>query len=159
MLMSAFNTRLRLIGLLSLAVGFAAPASAQTPVTGKLLVTVVDQSGGVLPAAQVTVVGQEAATQEVALAPVVTSDVGVATIEALSLGRYTLQVAFPGFETQTVRDVRVRAGDNRRCSAPGRRTGADYLCPRCAHRATVPSVRSFGSCAETKPCLTQAPTP
>ena len=104
----------RRTGLVCVLLGFAAAASAQTPATGTLLVTVVDQSGGVLPGASVAIVGQEDATQKVALVPVAASDAGLATLMSLPPGRYTLNVQFPGFEPQTVRDVRVRAGDNRR---------------------------------------------
>jgi hypothetical protein len=90
-------------------------ATAQTAAArGKLLVTVVDQTGAVLPAAAVTVTGQEDATRAVAVAPLVASDSGVATADNLVVGRYTLQVEFAGFETAVIRDVRVRAGDNRR---------------------------------------------
>ena len=104
----------RLVALCALVLGFAASANAQTPATGRLLITVVDQSGGVLPGASVATEGQEDATQKVTLVPVVASDAGIAVFESLTPGRYTLRVEFPGFEPQTVRDVRVRAGDNRR---------------------------------------------
>jgi hypothetical protein len=90
------------------------PAAAQTTArSGRLLVTVVDQTGGVLPRATVTMAGQDESIQTVALTAVA-SDAGVATFEALAPGRYTLQVAFQGFETVVQRDVRVNAGDNRR---------------------------------------------
>jgi hypothetical protein len=93
----------------------AGVARAQAPSTrGKLLVTVVDQTGAVLPAAVVTAVGQEAATSGASVAPTPASDSGVATLENLVPGRYVLQVDFPGFESATIRDVRVRPGDNRR---------------------------------------------
>lgn len=93
----------------------ASVALAQTPPRrdGKLLVTVMDPTGGVLPGATVTIVGEEAATKAVAVAPAKTSDRGLATIEALALGRYTIQGEFPGFETGVLKDVRVRTGDNK----------------------------------------------
>lgn len=103
------------IVVVCLAVLAADAASAQTPSPkGRLLVTVVDQTGAVLPTAAVTLAGQDDQTRATALAPLVASDSGVATAEGLAPGRYTLQVEFPGFESATVRDVRVRAGDNRR---------------------------------------------
>jgi len=89
-------------------------AQTQTPATGRLVISVVDQSGGVLPGATVSVEGQEDATRKAAVAPVSASDAGLAVFEGLTLGRYILQVEFPGFEPQTVRDVRVQAGENRR---------------------------------------------
>jgi hypothetical protein len=101
--------------LVCLVLGAALPAAAQTPAqTGKLLVTVAGQTGAILPSATVTVVGQENATRLAPVAPMAASDLGLAAFDSLALGRYTVQVEFPGFETATVRDVRVRAGDNRR---------------------------------------------
>lgn len=103
------------IVVVCLAVLAADAASAQTPSPkGRLLITVVDQTGAVLPTAAVTLAGQDDQTRATALPPLVASDSGVATVEGLAPGRYTLQVEFPGFESATVRDVRVRAGDNRR---------------------------------------------
>ncbi len=93
----------------------ATPVWAQTPAaSGRLLVTVMDQTGGVLPTATVTIVGQEEATRASMVPPAVAAETGVATFGAIAQGRYTLQVEFPGFETATVRDVRVRAGETRR---------------------------------------------
>lgn len=111
------KTCIRMTGIVCLALTVIMPgkANAQTPqATGRLLVTVVDQTGAVLPTATVAIVGQEAATRASAVPPVTASDTGLATLEGLAQGRYTLQVEFPGFETATVRDVRVRAGDTRR---------------------------------------------
>jgi hypothetical protein len=95
----------------------ARPVKAQTPVAdtrGKLIVTVVDQTGGVIPNAIVTVTGEETATKAATVAPVATTAAGLVTIERLAPGRYTIQAEFPGFETVTVRDVRVRTGETKR---------------------------------------------
>jgi hypothetical protein len=93
---------------------FADTASAQTaPRTARLLVTVIDPSGAVIPNATVTVTGQEAATKTAPVSPAKTTEAGVVAIDALAPGRYTIQAEFPGFETTTVKDVRVRAGDNK----------------------------------------------
>jgi hypothetical protein len=46
-----------------------------------------------------------------------TAESGVATIDNLTPGRYAIQAEFPGFETVSVRDFRVRAGDNKRSIA------------------------------------------
>lgn len=109
------KTCVRVIVVVCLVVLAADAVRAQTPSPkGRLLVTVVDQTGAVLPTATMTMVGQDEATRATALPPLVASDSGVATAEGLAPGRYTLQVEFPGFESATVRDVRVRAGDNRR---------------------------------------------
>ena len=111
------KTCVRMTGVvcLALTVIVPRPVKAQTPAaTGRLLVTVVDQTGAVLPTATVTVVGQETATRASSVAPVTATEAGLATFGTLALGRYTVQAEFPGFETATVRDVRVREGDNRR---------------------------------------------
>ncbi len=96
-----------------LVVSFVDLAEAQATRPGRLLVTVADPSGAVIPNATVTVTGQESATKGTPIAPVKTTEAGLATLEALALGRYTIQAEFPGFETTTVKDVRVRAGDNK----------------------------------------------
>jgi hypothetical protein len=109
------KTCIRVIVVVCLVVLAADAARAQTAAAkGRLVVTVVDQTGAVLPKAAVTLAGEEEATRAMALAPLVATDAGVATAEDLAPGRYTLQVEFAGFETATIRDVRVRAGDNRR---------------------------------------------
>lgn len=109
------KTCVRMTGVVCLAWLVAVPAFAQAPApSGTLLVTVVDQTGAVLPSASIAVTGQEQATRAVSVSPGITSAAGLATFERLSVGRYTLQVEFPGFEPATVRDVRVRAGENRR---------------------------------------------
>jgi len=99
---------------------FALSAQAPAPSpSGRLIVTVVDQSGGVIPNATVTVTGPGAAARDGAARapvtpPVVTSPAGVATVDGLAPGPYAIQAEFPGFETTVVRDVRVRTGDTRR---------------------------------------------
>src|SRR5687768_13588101 len=80
---------------------------------GRLIITVADQTSAIIPCATVTVTGQNGAARQVAAAPAQTSPEGVATMSGLPPGRYTVTVAFPGFETSTLADVRIRAGDNR----------------------------------------------
>jgi len=90
----------------------AGPAAAQSADRhGRLVVTVVDQTQAVLPDATVSVTVQR---EGAVPATVNTSKVGVAVFENLEQGRYTIQAEFPGFEPATIRDVRVRPGDNRR---------------------------------------------
>ena len=88
-------------------------AFAQARRDARLLVTVADQTGAVIPGATVKVDGQEPATRAVASDAVQTSDQGIAAIAGLAPGRYVVQAAFPGFETNFARDVRVRTGDNK----------------------------------------------
>ena len=42
-----------------------------------------------------------------------TSDKGIATIENVPPGRYSIQAAFPGFELGLLKDMRLRSGDNK----------------------------------------------
>lgn len=92
-----------------------AGAAAQAPAQGRLIVTVADPSGAVIPNANVTVTAQDAAARAGGSAsPVTTSAAGVATIDGLAPGRYTIVAEFPGFDVVSLRDYRVRAGDNRR---------------------------------------------
>lgn len=104
-----------LVGLMGVPAG-AGGRQAQPP-TGTLIVTVVDQSGGVLPAASMTVTAEKPETGAGAVVSVAASASGVARVEGLQQGRYTVTVEFPGFAPETVRDVRVRAGENRRTVA------------------------------------------
>ena len=87
------KTCIRMTVLVCLILGAATSAGAQTPAanaaTGTLIVTVTDQTGAVLPSASVTIAGQEAATQAKSLAPAAASTAGIATFEALAIGRYT----------------------------------------------------------------------
>ena len=90
------------------------PLAAQpTPPAGTLRVTVTDPSGAVVPGATVTVTAADDATKGAAIAPARTTDVGVATLSDLKPGRYTIKAEFPGFETRTLADVRIRPGDNK----------------------------------------------
>lgn len=91
-----------------------AAAGAQTPPpVAKLLLTVVDPSGGVIPGATVTITGAEAGNKDVAIAPAKTSDAGLATVEKLTPGRYTIRAEFPGFSPAELKEQRLRAGDNK----------------------------------------------
>lgn len=87
---------------------FAQPANA-----GTLRMTVVDQTGAVIVGATVTVMGAEPATRGATIAPVQTSDAGLATVTGLRAGRYTIEAGFPGFAKRVLPDVRIRNGDNR----------------------------------------------
>ena len=109
----ATSLRRALVVVGILVAGFL-PARARAQArNGRLIVTVIDQTGGVLAGAVVKVTGLEDATKRTAVAPVTASDRGVATVENLAPGRYAIETEFPGFEKGVVRDTRVRAGDNR----------------------------------------------
>lgn len=92
----------------------AGRASGQERQTGTLRIVVKDPSGAVIPNAAVTVTGTDAGTRDRPV-PVLASDGhGIATAEGLAPGRYAVTASFPGFETHTLTDVRVRAGGNTR---------------------------------------------
>lgn len=88
------------------------PARAQGN-RGRLAVTVTDETGAVLPTATVTVTGIETSTRAATLSPVTASDVGVATFTNLTPGRYSIEATFPSFDKTILKDVRIRAGENR----------------------------------------------
>jgi hypothetical protein len=105
-----------LIAVLALAAitAGAVPAAAQARQTGSLRIVVKDPSGAVIPNATVVLKGTDAANRDL-LIPELTSDgQGVATAADVPTGRYSVSASFPGFETHTLSDVRVRPGDNRR---------------------------------------------
>ena len=89
----------------------AAPAFAQAR-EAKLLVTVVDQTGAVIPGAILTVTRADDAAKKV-IGQVKSDEKGVATLEGLAPATYIVQVEFPGFEPRILNNVRLRAGDNR----------------------------------------------
>ena len=87
--------------------------AAQATQDGRLIVTVVDTSGAVVPGAKVTVTALDGGDRAPTFAPVTSSDKGVATVEGLLPGRYRIQAEFPGFEIGVLPEVRVRRGDNK----------------------------------------------
>lgn len=80
---------------------------------GRLLVTVIDTTGAVLPDATVRIVGLEPATSGATIAPAKAAAAGVATLTNLVPGRYAIEAEFPGFIKGVVKETRIRAGDNR----------------------------------------------
>src|SRR5688500_19938930 len=90
----------------------AVPVAAQNARDGRLIITVADQTTAVLPGATVTLTLQDVPNAP-AIPPATTSTQGVVTFQALAQGRYTVRAEFDGFEVSTVRDVRVRAGENK----------------------------------------------
>lgn len=101
--------------LLLFVFGFASPAAAQqVNPTGTLRIQVKDPSGAVVPGALVQLRGAEPRTESIVRTDIPSDGQGVAVVEGLVPGRYTVEVSFPGFETLTLTDVRVRSGNNRR---------------------------------------------
>ncbi len=107
---------LRTLTCMAVACLFAGPATAtqrQTD-TATLRIVVKDPSGAVIPGALVQVKGAEERTAAVTRTDVPSDAQGVAMTAGLVPGRYTVAVSFPGFETLTIPDLRVRAGENKR---------------------------------------------
>ena len=98
---------------LCLAAAGASNAFAQPAATATLRVTVVDPSNAIIVGATVTVTGAEPATRAQSVPVATTADTGIATLTGLAPGRYTIQAEFPGFETRTLQEVRVRGGENK----------------------------------------------
>ena len=100
-------------GLIACLITAPVLASAQTPRDARVQVTVVDPSGLVVPGTTVTLVGLEAATQSVTVPPATTTEKGIALVERVAPGRYSIRAEFPGFDLGLLRDVRIRAGESR----------------------------------------------
>ena len=78
-----------------------------------LLVTVLDQTNAVLPGATVTLSGLDEANNSLSIPAATTSQKGQVTFETLLPGRYAVKGEFPGFESRTLPEVRVKAGENK----------------------------------------------
>ena len=111
--MIRFGSRLLSTSALIIALLLPAGLYAQAARTSRVQVTVVDPSSAVVPEATVDLVGLEQATQASTVPSARTSDAGVAIIEGVQPGRYSIRASFPGFDLGLLRDVRLRAGDNR----------------------------------------------
>jgi hypothetical protein len=98
----------RLFVLLVLCFALGASAVAQSPNTAGLVVIVVDQTGAVIPGAQVVVINTATGgTRDAASGPD-----GSATIAGLSItGSYEVNVTKPGFTTGNVTRIALRAGE------------------------------------------------
>src|SRR5919106_1223816 len=104
---------IRMICLVTAWTVSALPVVAQTAREGRVQVTVVDPSGLIVPEAVVTLVGLDPNTQALTLPEVRTTEKGIALIERVPPGRYSVRAEFPGFDLGLLRDIRVRAGENR----------------------------------------------
>src|SRR3954451_19778331 len=102
--------RLTAAALVVLTIAPTAARADQTPgPRGRVIVTVVDQSGAVVPDATVTLVGLDETTKSLTISPIKTSDKGIATVENVAPGRYSIEASFPGFELGLLKDTRIRA--------------------------------------------------
>ncbi|HEX6972999.1 MAG TPA: carboxypeptidase regulatory-like domain-containing protein [Vicinamibacterales bacterium] len=103
---------MRAIAWLLLVLLFAVPSSAQER-GASLLVTVLDETRGVLPGASVTLVGLDAANKAAVIPPGLTTAQGQVKFENLAPGRYAVTGEFSGFQKRTLPEVKVKAGENR----------------------------------------------
>src|ERR1051325_5888984 len=103
------RNQLRLpILLLALFAFIVVPVSAQSPNTASMIVVVVDQSGAVVPGANVSVLNTATGNAREA----VSGSDGSATIPALSLtGTYTVSVSKQGFGSEERKDITLRSGE------------------------------------------------
>ena len=97
--------------LLTLVLSTSTIAVAQPVREARLIVTVIDVTGAILPGATVSVVPEDASAGPSSTA--IANDSGVATIAGLKLGRYTIRAEFTGFDAGQRTNVRLRAGDNK----------------------------------------------
>ncbi len=104
----AIASALRRIAIAISLFGLAAPTSAQSPNTAALVVTVVDQTGAVVPGAAVSAANRATGDTRQAMS----GSAGSATLTGLQLtGSYHISVAKPGFTTEEVPDVALRGGE------------------------------------------------
>jgi hypothetical protein len=86
----------------------AAPAAAQTPNTGTIVVTVVDQTGAIVKGAKISITNAATA----AMREVMSGPEGAVTVPALSLtGKYKVTVSKQGFNTEEVTGLELRSGE------------------------------------------------
>src|SRR5262245_39348831 len=86
----------------------AAGAAAQSPNTATIVVNVIDQSGSVIPDAQVSVTNNATG----AVRETVSGNDGSATVPGLPLtGSYTVAVSKSGFGNEQLKDINLRSGE------------------------------------------------
>jgi Carboxypeptidase regulatory-like domain/TonB dependent receptor len=96
---------LRHLFILLLAVALVVPSAMAQTGTGTLRGTMTDDSGGVIPAANVTLIGKGATKTAQTQAD------GTYVFQGLAPGQYTVKVAFPGFAPVNA-PINVTAGSN-----------------------------------------------
>ena len=106
------ETTVALLAALVLGAG-AVPTAAHGPRETRLLVTVVDSTGGILAGATVRVTGVDESTKAAVTGSAVATDKGLATIGGLTPGRYQVHAESEGFESGELKDIRLRPGDNK----------------------------------------------
>jgi hypothetical protein len=102
------RARLALLTLvLALCFGSVPPPTASAQSTdGRLIVTVKDTSGAVIPGANITVRSEETQIETSGT----TTDTGVFTLPQLKVGLYTVTVSAPNFQTTIAESVKIDLG-------------------------------------------------
>jgi len=121
-----------------------AVARAQAPTRARLIVTVSDPSGAVIPAATITVVGLDPATKAATVPAAQTRDNGSATFDGLVPGRYSIAAEFPGFDPGLLADVRVNRGDNKQSVVLPLKALTESVSVDAAAQAANRASRAFG---------------
>ena len=113
------------------------PLAAQAA-RARLIVTVVDPSGAIVPDTSVTVVALDPGASASPIPAVKSTDKGIATVENLAPGRYSVTATFPGFELGLLKDIRLRSGDNKHVVVlPIQKMQTEVTVGRDAHRAEL----------------------
>ena len=137
---------MRAVVMLLIAALTAADGLAQTDRSASVLVTVVDETRAVIPGATVTIAGIEAANKAAKIPAATTGPQGQARIDNLAPGRYTITAEFAGFQTRSLPDVRIRAGENRQAlMLPIERLQSDVTVSRDRQSAAADRDITFGS--------------
>ncbi|MFN8090687.1 MAG: carboxypeptidase-like regulatory domain-containing protein [Vicinamibacteria bacterium] len=107
---SGLAKRIALLAIPVLAVLLALPGSSYAQrMTGDLSGSVVDESGGVIPGADVSVTNENSG----AVRRTVTNSDGFFAFASLPAATYTLKVSITGFNTYEVKGIELRSGDSR----------------------------------------------
>jgi len=132
--------------LLSLCLAASAAAQPARADVGRLIVTVADPSGAVIQNASVTVVGLDPSNKTDTIAPVKTTDKGLATFDNLPLGRYSISGEFPGFDVGLLKEVRLKSGDNKHLLIlPLKKMTDSVTVSRDAQSAAADRATTFGT--------------
>src|SRR5262245_31353054 len=95
-----------LVGLIAFALSTAAAWAQAT--TAQITGSVKDQSGALLPGAEITVTQTATGAKRTA----VTNETGNYVLASLPLGPYVLEAALPGFKTYLQSGIVLQVGDN-----------------------------------------------
>ncbi len=142
-----FDSRgiVREISILCLIFAFTSMTSAQS-FRGQILGTISDQNGAVVVGAQVTAKNVGTGIERAA----VTDADGNYTIPELAIGGYEVKVEQTNFQTQTVKDVVVQVGGERRVDISLSAGGADVVVLVAAQEQVETSSTTLGGTIQSR---------